>query len=418
MEPEQVSLENQENNQINPEQDRPRKPKRRPIRTNPRPEDVQSDKTVNDKQETTPTQPRIIQKAQQPQVKLQKDVVANVPTVNAENSAVSKTQHKFPRNNNNRNQRIQDDTLISVVIPLLNEEESIPELSLQLEGVLNKIAGKKWEVIFIDDGSTDSSFQVIKQVNERNRNFKAIRFRRNYGKSAALQAGFQQAEGKIIITMDADLQDDPNEIPNLINKLKEGYDLVSGWKKKRYDPFIKKYTSKIFNFFTSISSGIKLHDFNCGLKAYRRDVAKSLQVYGEMHRYLPALAYWDGFRVGEIAVLHHPRKYGKTKYGMSRFIKGYLDLLTVLFTTRYLKRPLHFFGTIGSIFALGGLGINIYLLVEWIMGLTYLSNRPLSQFGIALIIVGVQLISIGLVGELIAKNSVDKFKVTIKEKLP
>ena len=298
MEPEQVSLENQENNQINPEQDRPRKPKRRPIRPNPRVDEPQSEKIITtDKPETTSPQPRIIQKQQQPQVKLQKDVTVVVPAANAETPVVNKPQHKFPRSNNPRNQRNQDDTLVSVVIPLFNEEESIPELSLQLEGVLNKIAGRKWEVIFIDDGSTDTSFQVIKQLNERNRNFKAIRFRRNYGKSAALQAGFQQAEGKIIITMDADLQDDPKEIPNLINKLKEGYDRGSGWKKKRYDPFIKRITSRIFNFFTSISSGVKLHDFNCGLKAYRRDVAKSLQVYGEMHRYLPALASWDGQRM-------------------------------------------------------------------------------------------------------------------------
>jgi glycosyltransferase involved in cell wall biosynthesis len=303
------------------------------------------------------------------------------------------------------------------VVPLLDEAESLPELSLQLEAELKKLVGNRWEVLFIDDGSTDNSFQVIKEIHERTRNFKAIRFRKNYGKSAALNEGFKAARGKIIITMDADLQDDPAEIQNLINKLKEGYDLVSGWKKKRHDPFIKKFTSRIFNFFTSLSSGLKLHDFNCGLKAYRRECAKDLDVYGEMHRYLPALAYWNGFRVAEISVNHHPRRYGKTKFGVSRFIKGYLDLLTVLFTTRYLKRPLHFFGTIGSFFTLTGLIINSYLVYEWIVGHTYLSNRPLALFGIALIIVGMQMISIGLIGEMIVKSSVDKFNISVKEKI-
>jgi len=317
----------------------------------------------------------------------------------------------------NRQKPKPNELLISVVIPLLNEAESLPELSLQLEDVLSKLVGRRWEVVFIDDGSTDESYKVIKTIHEKNRNFKAIRFRRNYGKSAALQSGFQYAKGKIIITMDADLQDDPNEIQNLINKLKEGYDLVSGWKKKRRDPFIKKSTSRIFNFFTSITSGFRLHDFNCGLKAYRSECAKSLEVYGEMHRYLPALAHWDGFKVSEIPVKHHPRRYGKTKFGISRFVKGYLDLLTVLFTTRYFKRPLHFFGTFGSFFTLSGIGINSYLVYEWIQGATYLSNRPLALFGIALIIVGVQLISIGLIGELLVKNSVEKFKLSIKERI-
>ena len=393
-----MSIENNETNDIhNQDQEKPKKFKRRPYRPKPKPVDNVAQDVQN---------PKVISKQVVPQSNPQTEVNQNAANLKKQ------IKGKNPRNQNNTN-----GILVSVVIPLLNEDESLPELSLQLESVLNKVAGKRWEVIFIDDGSTDGSFNVIKQINERNRRFKAIRFRRNYGKSAALQAGFQQADGKIIITMDADLQDDPNEIPNLITKLKEGHDLVSGWKRKRYDPFIKRTTSRVFNYFTSLSSGIKLHDFNCGLKAYRREVAKGLQVYGEMHRYLPALANWDGFRVGEIPVQHHPRKFGKTKFGMSRFIKGYLDLLTVLFTTRYLKRPLHFFGTIGSIFTLAGFGINLYLLIEWFMGLTYLTNRPLSQFGIALIIVGVQLISIGLIGELIAKNSVEKFKVSIKEKL-
>lgn len=338
---------------------------------------------------------------------------ANAPVSGEKQRNTSEPQRKIGIKSNQRT----DGLLVSVVIPLYNEEESLPELSLQLESVLKKVAGHRWEVLFIDDGSTDKSFTVIKTILDRNRNFKVIRFRRNYGKSAALHEGFKYASGKIIITMDADLQDDPEEIPNLIAKLREGYDLVSGWKKKRYDPFIKKITSKVFNFFTSLTSGIKLHDFNCGLKAYKSEVAKSISVYGEMHRYLPALAHWDGFKVGEIPVQHHPRRYGKTKFGISRFFKGYLDLLTVLFTTRYFKRPLHFFGTIGSLLSLSGFVINLYLLVEWITGKTYLSNRPLTLFGVALIIVGVQLISIGLIGEMIVKNSLDKYNVSIKEKI-
>ncbi len=336
-----------------------------------------------------------------------------------QNIQSSQSQSSDKSQEPNRKQKFNQSKgiLISVVIPLLDEAQSLPELAKQLETELKKLVGNRWEVIFIDDGSNDNSWQVIKGINEKTRNFKGIRFRKNYGKSAALHKGFQTARGKIIITMDADLQDDPTEISNLINKLKEGYDLVSGWKKKRHDPFIKKFTSKIFNFFTSLSSGLKLHDFNCGLKAYRSECAKSLYVYGEMHRYLPALANWEGFKVSEIPVKHHPRRYGKTKFGVSRFIKGYLDLLTVLFTTRYFKRPLHFFGTFGTIFTLAGLIINFYLVYEWIIGNTYLSNRPLALFGIALIIVGVQMISIGLIGEMIVKNSVDKFDVNIKEKV-
>ncbi|MDQ1266146.1 MAG: hypothetical protein QG635_1298 [Bacteroidota bacterium] len=306
---------------------------------------------------------------------------------------------------------------ISLVIPLYNEEESIIELSFHLEEELERIARNNYEVIFIDDGSTDKSFESLKQINRRNRNFKAIRFRRNYGKSEALSAGFNAAKGNIIITMDADLQDDPSEIPALINKIKEGYDLVSGWKKVRKDPITKTIPSKIFNWVTSITCGLKLHDYNCGLKAYRREVAKRLQVYGEMHRYIPALAHWEGFKITEIPVKHHARQFGKSKYGFSRLIKGYLDLLTVLFTTRYLKRPLHFFGTLGSLGTLAGLAINIYLTIEWLLGRTYLSNRPLALFGIALIIVGIQFISIGLLGEMLVKNSMKNINYNISEKL-
>jgi len=307
---------------------------------------------------------------------------------------------------------------ISVVIPLLNEEESLPELSRQLESVLDRIARGKYEVIFIDDGSTDGSYNVIKDINARNNRFKAVRFRTNHGKSAALAVGFAEATGDFVITMDADLQDDPHEIPALIAKLEEGYDLVSGWKRKRYDPWHKTVPSKLFNAVTSKMSGLKLHDFNCGLKAYRGEVVKTVQVYGEMHRYIPALAHWEGFRVTELPVQHKARQFGVSKFGMSRFLKGYLDLLTVMFTTRYVKRPLHFFGALGSLFAVLGFATDLYLVIEkWLFQVSF-SQRPfLLLFGVAMIIVGVQLISIGLVGELIVKNNLSHQRFSIRERL-
>ena len=307
---------------------------------------------------------------------------------------------------------------VSVVIPLLNEEESLPELSRQLETVLERIARGRYEVIFIDDGSTDGSYNVIKDIHARNKRFKAVRFRTNHGKSAALAVAFEEASGDFVITMDADLQDDPHEIPALIAKLEEGYDLVSGWKRKRYDPWHKTMPSKLFNAVTSKMSGLKLHDFNCGLKAYRGEVTKTVQVYGEMHRYIPALAHWEGFRVTELPVQHKARQFGVSKFGMSRFLKGYLDLLTVMFTTRYIKRPLHFFGAVGSLFAVLGFATDLYLVIEKWLFQTPFSQRPfLLLFGIAMIIVGVQLISIGLVGELIVKNNLSQQRFSIRERL-
>ena len=272
-----------------------------------------------------------------------------------------------------------------------------------------------YEVIFIDDGSTDGSFGVLKDLRATDKSVKVIRFRRNFGKSAALSVGFREAEGEYIITMDADLQDDPDEIPGLIDALGDNFDLVSGWKKKRFDPITKTIPSKFFNFVTGQMTGIPIHDFNCGLKAYRKVVAKSVHVYGELHRYIPALAHWAGFRVTEKVVQHHARKFGVTKFGLNRFIYGFLDLLTVLFTTRYIRRPLHLFGIWGMIALAFGTAIDGWLSVEWFLGLTSLSNRPLFLLGFLLIIVGIQFISIGLLGEMMSRQEKDEETYSISE---
>lgn len=291
---------------------------------------------------------------------------------------------------------------LSVVIPLYNEEESLHELYTQLSETLSR-SNSRYELLFVDDGSTDDSFRNLRDLKRRDQRIKIIRLRRNYGKSAALSAGFEHARGAIVITMDADLQDDPSEIPALVQKVQGGYDLISGWKKVRYDPLSKTIPSRFFNFVTSRLTGIKLHDFNCGLKAYRNEVVKSVRVYGELHRYVPVLAKWEGFIIGEMVVKHRARKYGKTKFGVGRFWKGFLDLLTVLFTTRYFGRPLHLFGFWGLVALLTGVGIDAWLVGEWFMGETALGNRPLFLGGILLIIVGIQMISIGLLGEMITK---------------
>ncbi|HMS33334.1 MAG TPA: glycosyltransferase family 2 protein [Ignavibacteria bacterium] len=306
--------------------------------------------------------------------------------------------------NNENTGAVRNNQMISVVIPLYNEEESLKELSSGLGKVFEHMRCN-YEVIFIDDGSTDNSFAKIKEINRKNPRFHCIKLRRNYGKSAALAKGFIAAKGSIVITMDADLQDDPEEIPELVKVLNSGFDLVSGWKKIRYDPFIKKHTSKFFNYFTSKLSGIKLHDFNCGLKAYKKEVVKSLNIYGEMHRYIPALAYLSGFKVTEKPVKHHSRKYGVTKFGASRFINGFLDLLTVVFTNKYMKRPLHFFGSIGMISSFAGFVISLYLVILKFFEGKPLSDRPLFLIGIFLIIVGVQFMSLGLIAEMITKTN-------------
>jgi glycosyltransferase involved in cell wall biosynthesis len=305
---------------------------------------------------------------------------------------------------------------VTVIVPLYNEEDSLVELSVSLKKVLEAMRCT-WEVIFVDDGSTDKSYQKLQEIHRVNSRFKCLKFKRNYGKSSALQEGFKAAKGDYVITMDADLQDDPDEIPAMITKLNEGYDLVSGWKKVRHDPFIKKHTSKLFNYVTSLMVGLKLHDYNCGLKAYVKDVVKNIKVYGEMHRYIPALAHLSGYKVTEMVVTHHERKYGKTKYGLSRFFNGLFDLITVLFTTKYIKRPLHLFGFIGVLSSLLGVGILVYLTVLKFFESTPISGRPLFFIAILMAIVGVQFFSIGLIGEMITKTSVENDNVIIDKTL-
>ena len=322
-------------------------------------------------------------------------------------------QQKLQLQNSDTHGVVRNNQMISVVIPLYNEEESLKELSFGLEKVFDFLKCN-YEVIFIDDGSTDNSFARIKDINRKNQKFHCIKLRRNYGKSAALAKGFKAAKGNIVITMDADLQDDPEEIPDLIKVLNSGFDLVSGWKKIRYDPFIKKHTSKFFNYFTSKLSGIKLHDFNCGLKAYKKDVVKSLNIYGEMHRYIPAIAHLSGFKVTEKTVKHHARKYGVTKFGASRFVNGFLDLLTVVFTNKYMKRPLHFFGSIGMISSFAGFVISLYLIILKFFEGKPLSDRPLFLIGIFLIIVGVQFMSLGLIAEMITKTNIKDDDVLVE----
>jgi glycosyltransferase involved in cell wall biosynthesis len=304
---------------------------------------------------------------------------------------------------------------LSVIIPLYNEEDSIEELTKQIVQVLEDF-NHEYEVCFVDDGSTDDSLARIKDLREKNKNIKILSFRKNYGKSAALSEGFKMASGETIITIDADLQDDPAEIPNLIAKINEGYDLVSGWKKKRHDPITKTLPSKLFNFITARFTGIQIHDFNCGLKAYRQEVIKEIPVYGSLHRYLPVLAHWKGFAIGEIIVQHHARKYGVTKYGWRRFFDGFFDLFTVLFLTRYRQKPLHLFGFFGLTSLVAGFIISLYLTVLWFQGYG-IGSRPLLFLGILLIIVGMQSFSIGLIGEMITNLKDEEGSYSIREKI-
>jgi glycosyltransferase involved in cell wall biosynthesis len=309
---------------------------------------------------------------------------------------------------------------LSIVIPLFNEDESLPELCAWIERVM--LANNySYEVILIDDGSTDTSWKVIEELRSKNTNLKGIKFQRNYGKSAALNEGFKAAQGDVIITMDADMQDSPDEIPELRKMIiEDGFDLVSGWKKKRYDNTLtKNIPSKLFNAAARSMSKIKLHDFNCGLKSYSKKVVKSIEVYGEMHRYVPVLAKWSGFRkIGEKVVEHRARKYGVTKFGWSRFVNGFLDLMTIFFVGKFGKRPMHFFGLWGSISFFLGLAIFTYLtLSKFFFDQTGLTQRPLFFFAIMIMIIGTQLFLAGFIGELISRNSAERNSYLIEEKL-
>jgi len=296
---------------------------------------------------------------------------------------------------------------LSVVVPLYNEQGSLAELHRRIveacDGVIDD-----YEVIYIDDGSTDGSGSVLADLRSNDTRVRIITFRVNSGKAAGLQAGFDAATGDYIITMDADLQDDPAEIPALVAELDSGLDMVSGWKKTRHDPLSKRLPSKLFNAVVRFISGMKLHDFNCGLKAYRREVVDTLNIYGELHRYIPVLAKFEGFRVGEIAVRHHPRKFGRSKYGVKRFLSGFLDLLTVILLTRYTMKPLHLFGSIGLILCLLGGIVNFYIVTLWLRYHNIQGRQPLLVGGVFLFLLGMQFISTGLLAELITHSRMEK----------
>jgi glycosyltransferase involved in cell wall biosynthesis len=305
---------------------------------------------------------------------------------------------------------------ISVVVPLYNEDESLPELSEWIDRVMKK-EGYSYEAILIDDGSKDNSWKVVQSICAQNPSFRGIKFRRNYGKSAALQKGFEIASGKVVITMDADMQDSPDEIPGLYKMIVEdGFDLVSGWKQKRYDPISKTLPSKFFNWATRKMSGINnLHDFNCGLKSYRIDVVKSIEVYGEMHRYIPVIAKWAGFsKITEKAVEHRARKYGTTKFGLERFVNGFLDLLSISFVSRFGKRPMHLFGTLGTLMFLIGFMLAAYLGASKIWAVyqneyaRLITNRPSFYIALTCMILGTQLFLAGFVSELVGRSSTER----------
>jgi len=309
------------------------------------------------------------------------------------------------------------DRELSIVVPLYNEADSIPELTGQIYQAIED--RYDFELIFVDDGSDDGSWTAIKEQGREYSNAYGIQLQRNYGKSTALQAGFEQSVGHYVATLDADLQDDPAEIPEMLQKLKEQQlDLVSGWKKDRQDPISKTVPSRFFNNVTSFVTGINLNDFNCGLKVYRREVLENIYLYGEQHRYIPVLAKLEGFnQIGEKVVKHHPRKYGDTKFGISRFMHGFLDLLSLLFVNRYLQRPMHFFGTIGFLLLLVGGLVNAYLTVDKLVYGASIGHRPLLLLGVMLMGLGAQIFSIGFLGELIQKRSEEKQKPNIRDKV-
>ena len=306
---------------------------------------------------------------------------------------------------------------ISIVVPLFNEDESLPHLAEWIDRVMDE-HHFDYEVVMVDDGSKDNSWKVIEQLHAKNPRYKGVKFRRNYGKSAALNVGFGQAQGDVVITMDADLQDSPDEVPELYRMIKEeGYDLVSGWKKKRYDSKLaKNIPSKFFNWTTRRLSGIKLHDFNCGLKAYRHDVVKSIEVYGEMHRYIPVIAKWAGFgKIGEKVVQHRKREFGVTKFGLNRFVNGYLDLMSIMFMSKFGKQPMHFFGLIGSLSFLLGFVAFIVVSVMRICGHISLTNSVWFYVSMLFILMGTMLFLAGFLGELICRNSTTRNQYLIEK---
>lgn len=315
---------------------------------------------------------------------------------------------------------------ISIVIPLLNEDESLPELHDWIVRVM-QANNYSYEILFIDDGSTDNSWNIIKELQSKNANVKGIKFRRNYGKSAALNVGFEACKGDVVITMDADLQDSPDEIPVLYNRIiNEKLDIISGWKKKRYDPLTKTIPTKLFNWATRKMSGINnLHDFNCGLKAYRSAVVKNIEVYGEMHRYIPVIAKWSGFKkIEEQVVEHRARKYGVTKFGLSRFVNGFLDLLSIFFVGKFQKRPMHFFGTIGTLSFLTGFLISMYIIADKLYRIYEgkhlnrdITDQPLFYIALVMTIIGTQLFLTGFLAEMVGRNSPERNNYKIEEQV-
>jgi glycosyltransferase involved in cell wall biosynthesis len=292
--------------------------------------------------------------------------------------------------------------VISVVVPVHDEDRSVELLYDELASALEPLA-RPWEAVFVDDGSTDGSFAALTRLNDRAPNVRVVRLRRNFGKSAALAAGFRHSTGDVVVTIDADLQDDPSEIPRLLAKLDEGFDLVSGWKTQRRDRWSRRLGSRVFNSVVGRASGLKLHDMNCGLKAYRAEVVRSLRIYGELHRFLPVLAHDRGFRVAELPVNHRPREHGRSRYGVERYTRGFLDFLTVSFMGRYRHRPLHLFGGLGLVFAALGTAVLLYLTILKLSG-EAIGHRPLLTLGVLLVVVGFQFFSLGLLSELITSH--------------
>ncbi len=313
---------------------------------------------------------------------------------------------------------------ISLVIPLFNEDESLPELEAWIVKVMQQ-NNYTYEILFVDDGSKDKSWSVIQTLAANNKNVRGLKFRRNYGKSAALNMGFAEAKGEVIITMDADLQDSPEEIPELYRKIKEeGFDLISGWKKKRYDPITKTIPTKLFNWATRKMSGISLHDFNCGLKAYKHDVVKNIEVYGEMHRYIPVIAKSAGFtKIGEQVVEHRARKYGTTKFGLNRFVNGLLDLMSIFFMGKFAKKPMHFFGLYGLLCFVIGFAIAAFMLIDKLIHkinnerAALVADSPLFYLGLVIMVIGTQLFLAGFLGELISRNSGDRNQYSLSDKV-